>query len=339
MESSNKPLAAILWGIGASIILSSTFIINSVISGSGAYWAWTASLRSLFLIPILGVVLFFTKQLRPALKNILQYPLLFVKWGTIGFGTLYTSLALASLWAPGWLVAASFQINILAGIVLAPFIYPDHRKFIPKRALFVTLLILAGVFIMQFDKLKHLDGSGGILISFVLVLIGAIVWPLGNRKLLVELEHRQVKMNALQRVLGMTLGCIPLLIILFATGYAKAGLPSVATCQASLYSAILSGLLGGVGFYQATQLVSKNTVALAAVEATQVLEILFTLIGEMILKGTKMPGFYAQLGFGVIMIGLIIHFLNTWHHHKSNNKKRISSINGLHKETSVAMLS
>jgi drug/metabolite transporter (DMT)-like permease len=334
MHSSNKPLAAIVWGVGASIILSSTFIINSVISGSGGYWAWTASLRSVFLIPILGVVLFFTRQLRPALRNIKQYPMLFFKWGTIGFGTLYTSLALASLWAPGWLVAASFQVNILAGILLSPFIYSDHRKFIPKRALFLTLLILAGVFIMQFDKLKQLSGSGGVLLSFVFVLIGAIVWPLGNRKLLVELEHRHIKMNALQRVLGMTLGCIPLLIMLFVTGYVKAGLPSVSMCQASLFSAILSGLLGGVSFYQATQLVSKNTVALAAVEATQVLEILFTLIGEMVLKGTSLPGFYAQLGFGVIMIGLIIHFLNTWHHHKTQVKNETISMN----ETPVAML-
>lgn len=312
---------AIIWGVFASIFLSSTFIINSVISGSGGHWTWAAALRSVFLMPILGLVLLFSKQLRPTLQTIKRYPLLFFKWGVIGFGALYTSLALASLWSPGWMIAASFQVNILAGILLSPFIYPDHRKTIPKRSLYLSVLILAGVFVMQFEKLSQLGNVSNALISFVLVMVSAIVWPLGNRKLLVDLEHRGVQLNALQRVLGMTVGCAPLLIILCIAGYVKAGPPSFSLCEASLFSAIFSGLCGGVGFYQATQLVSKNTVALAAIEATQVLEILFTLIGEMVLKSVGLPGLYAQLGFAVIMIGLMIHFWNTWQHTKHHAKK------------------
>lgn len=320
MSQQRKVLLAIVWGIGASLFLSSTFIINSLIAGSGGHWAWTAALRSLFLIPILALVVLLAKQLKPTLITLRQYPTLFFKWGTIGFGALYTALALASLWAPGWMVAASFQVNILAGILLAPFIYPDHRRAVPKRPLLITLIILTGVFIMQFEKLGQLQDAKGTLLSFLLVLIGAVVWPLGNRKLMVDLEHKGVHLNALQRVLGMSIGCLPLLVILAVVGYVKSGAPSFAQCEASFYSALFSGFSGGVGFYQATQLVSKNTVALAAIEATQVLEILFTLIGEVILKGVGFPGYYARFGFAVVMVGLLIHFCNTWHHSKSKTE-------------------
>ncbi len=318
MLRQRKTLLAVIWGVTASLFLSSTFIINSIISGSGGHWAWTAALRSIFLIPILGIVLFFSRQLSSTIIIVKKYPLLFLKWGLIGFGALYTALALASLWSPGWLIAATFQINILAGIVLAPFIYPDHRKHIPKRPLILTLVILSGVFIMQFEKIGQLNTAGNILLSFFLVLIGAVVWPLGNRKLMIDLEHRNMHMNALQRVFGMTLGCLPLLVILCLWGYHQAGPPSFPQCEASFYSAIFSGFLGGAGFYQAMQLVSRNTVALAAIEATQALEILFTMLGEMMLKGLPMPGIYARLGLGLIVIGLLTHFLNTWAHNRTN---------------------
>jgi len=316
MTEQKKVINAIGWGVIASLFLSSTFIINSLLAGSGGYWAWTAALRSLFLIPILGIVVFAAKQLTPLIKAFLQEPKIFIKWGIVGFGVLYTSLAIASLLSPGWMVAATFQINILAGILLAPFIYPDERKFIPRRALILSAIIIAGVFVMQFEKMSQLHSTGNVLLSFFIVLLGAVVWPLGNRKLLVDLEHKGVHLNALQRVLGMSVGCLPLLLILSAIGYMKVGLPPVAQCQSSFYSALFSGFLGGVGFYQATQMVKKNPVALAAIEATQVFEILFTLAGEMILKGTPLPGFYGRIGLLIVLSGICFHFWNTLQHSK-----------------------
>lgn len=312
MSEQRKVLKAIIWGITASLFLSSTFIINSIISGAGGHWAWTAALRSLFLIPILGMVVFLAGQLKSTLSAIRQAPLTFIKWGVIGFGCLYTLLAVASLWSPGWMVAATFQINILAGILLAPLIYPDHRKVIPKKALIISIVILSGVFIMQLEKLTQLHSLGNTMLSILTVIAGAIVWPLGNRRLMVDLEQKGLHLNALQRVLGMSIGCLPLLLILSAIGFARSGLPTLVQCESSFLSALFSGFLGGVGFYQATQIVSKNTVALAAIEATQAFEILFTLIGEMVLKGAGFPGVYAQVGFCVILVGISVHFRNTW---------------------------
>jgi len=305
------------WGVLASLFLSSTFIINSILAGAGGHWAWTAALRSLFLIPTLGLVVLLVKQLQPLLIAMKKQPLIFIKWGLIGFGVLYTSLAIASLLSPGWMVAATFQINILAGILLAPFIYPDERRFIPRKALALSAIIIAGVFVMQFEKMSQLHDAGNALLSFFVVLLGAIVWPLGNRKLLVDLEAKGLHLNALQRVLGMSIGCLPLLLILAVVGYAGSGWPSVAQCESSFLSALFSGFLGGVGFYQATQMVKKNPVALATIEATQVFEILFTLIGEMVLKGTPLPGTFGRLGLIIVLTGIIIHFWNTLRHSKN----------------------
>lgn len=307
-------IKAILWGIMASFFLSGTFIINSLISNTGGHWAWTSNLRSLFLIPILGVVLLFNKGMKPLIQAIRAEPMLFLKWGTLGFGVLYTAVAIASLFSPGWMVAAIFQINILAGMLQAPFIYKDHRRVIPKRALMISGLIVAGVFIMQLDKMSQLESAIDSLISFGLVLLGAIVWPLGNRQLMVKLEEKSIRLNALQRVLGLSIGCLPLLIALGIYGFMESGLPPLAQCQASFYSAFVSGFLGGVGFYQATQMIHQNPVALSTIEATQVFEILFTLAGEMLLVGTTLPGPYGIAGIVVVLTGISIHFWNSLHH-------------------------
>ncbi|MBT30986.1 MAG: hypothetical protein CMO01_15110 [Thalassobius sp.] len=314
MNEQSKTIRAIVWGVGASLFLSSTFIINSLISGSGGHWTWTANLRTLFLIPILGLVVYFNKQLSPLIKALKQQPLIFIKWGTIGFGVLYTALAIASLYSPGWMIAATFQINILAGMLLAPLIYKDSRKSIPQRALVLSIIIVAGVFVMQFEKVDQLDSLSGVLISFFLVLLGAIVWPLGNRKLMVVLEEKNLQLNAIQRVLGMSIGCLPLLIILGIVGYQQAGLPTFAQCESSLYSAFFSGFLGGVGFYQATQMVNRNPVAMATIEATQVFEIIFTLLGEMYLRNTALPGIFGQIGIFIVFLGISFHFWNTLNH-------------------------
>lgn len=320
-----QSLKGIIWGIIASFFLSSTFLINSLIAESGGHWAWTANLRTFFLIPILAIVLLVNKKLHPLVQAIISKPKIFIKWGIIGFGILYSFVALASLFAPGWMIAASFQMNIVFGILLAPFIYKDHRRKIPKQAVLLSLLILIGVLVMQFEKADGLGNSSEIAISFVLVLIGAIVWPLGNRKLMVVLEENNLQLNAVQRVLGMSIGSIPLLIVLAIIGYAQSGLPTISQCQASLYSAFFSGFLGGVAFYHATQMVHKNPIAIAAIEATQALEIIFTLLGEMILLGTSFPGTYGQIGMLIVLTGLILHFVNVLLHSKKLSQMSVSS--------------
>ena len=328
MSEQRNVLKAIGYGTIASVFLSSTFVINSLLSGSGGYWAWTAALRCVFLVPVLSLVLIFTKQLSPLFAILRQEPVLFIKWGIIGFGILYMSLALASLYSPGWMVAAAFQLNILAGILLSPFIYPDRkRQKIPAKPLMLSLVLVVGVFITQLEKLDTAGSMSEIALSLVIVLAGAIVWPLGNRKLLVALEAKNIQLNATQRVLGMSIGSMPLVLVLVLAAYKNAGLPSFSQCEASAYSALFSGFFGGVAFYKASQMVKHNTVALSTIEATQVFEIFFTLIGEMLLKGASLPGTYGQLGMMIVFVGMAIHMRNTLLHSRTIRRAARPTVN------------
>lgn len=61
-----------------------------------------------------------------------------------------------------------------------------------------------------------------------------------------------------------------------------------------------------------------NQTKLAAVEATQAMEIVFTLIGEMLLLGLALPNMLSIVGIMIITLGIIIYcFLNS----KINDRK------------------
>ena len=61
----------------------------------------------------------------------------------------------------------------------------------------------------------------------------------------------------------------------------------------------------------ATDRVRNDQGKLAAVEATQSTELLFTILGEMLLLSLPLPGPLALFGIMVIVFGMIIHSLMT----------------------------
>lgn len=69
-------MRAILLGLLSSAFFSATFIINRAMNVSGTSWAWTASFRFLFALPILFLIVLFRKNLGALwaeLKNIHLY--------------------------------------------------------------------------------------------------------------------------------------------------------------------------------------------------------------------------------------------------------------------------
>lgn len=56
-------MRAILLGLLSSAFFSATFIINRAMNVSGTSWAWTASFRFLFALPILFLIVLFRKNL------------------------------------------------------------------------------------------------------------------------------------------------------------------------------------------------------------------------------------------------------------------------------------
>ena len=305
MTKENKNVVqAIALGLVSNLFLSVGLIVNSLMAFAGSHWAWTASLRYLLLLPFLLIIVAGSNQLKPLLIAMKHVPGTFLIWGNIGFGIFYSFLTYASLFAPGWLVAAGFEITILVGLLLAPLIYSDHRAIIPKKAFLLSGLLVISIVVMQFEKIKSFQLADSSLISLALTLIAAVLWPLGNRKLMLDLEHKNIHLSALQRVLGMCLGSLPVLVGLAVYGFHEAGPPVKIQVLSSLMAALFSGVLGSVLFYKAIQLVRNSPTALATVEATQVTTIFFTLVGEIIFKGVDWPGIYGNVGFLIMLLGL-----------------------------------
>ena len=70
--------------------------------------------------------------------------------------------------------------------------------------------------------------------------------------------------------------------------------------------AISSGVLATVLFFQATDLVRGNMQKLAVVEATQAFEVLFAVIGEVLLLSAELPSLLSWVGMFLIVLGLIL---------------------------------
>ncbi len=72
--------------------------------------------------------------------------------------------------------------------------------------------------------------------------------------------------------------------------------------------ALLSGVIATSLFVYARHL-ARNAYELAAVDATQAGEVLFVLVGEVLLLGGALPGPLALVGIGLTMLGLVLYLL------------------------------
>lgn len=291
----------------ASVFFCSTYVLNSFISVGNGHWAWTVALRTLFLLIILLGILQFKNQLSPLLHILKKQPKVWMFWGSVWFGLVYVLLTAAASFGPGWLIAGVFQFTIVAGILLSPFLYKDGRAKIPVRALLLSILILIGIALMQWSQRNGSYTDAQLLICIILVLLAAIIWPLANRKMLLFVEEQGYELNSMQRVAGTAIGSLPVLFMLMGFGYYKAGLPGETQLLAVFVIAISSGVIGTILFFKATHLARTDSAALAAVEATQSIEIVATVIGEVLLLGIAWPNFTGNLGMLLITGGLILY--------------------------------
>ncbi|MGG0178477.1 DMT family transporter [Gottfriedia acidiceleris] len=302
----------ILLGILAAFFFSITFILNRSMELSGGSWIWSASLRYFFMVPFLLIIVISRRNLYVLLKEMKGKLKGWVIWSTIGFGLFYAPICLAAVYSPGWLIASSWQITILSGSLLAPFFIISIqtsngirkvRGKIPFKGLGMSLLIIFGILLMQIELATKIAIST-VLTGILPVIIASFAYPLGNRKMM---ELCDGKLDVYQRVLGMTLASLPFWIILSIYGLYTEGLPSQNQVSQSLIVAISSGVIATVLFFHATDLVRGNMQKLGAVEATQSMEVLFTVIGEMLFLSSASPSIISWIGMIIIMIGMILH--------------------------------
>jgi drug/metabolite transporter (DMT)-like permease len=296
---------ALLLGIAAAAFFSVSFVLNRQMAQADGHWTWSAALRFLMMIPVLALVIAVRGQGARFLTMWKASPQGWIVWGMLGCGLFYAPLVAACAVAPAWLVAATWPVSIVIGILLAPLMYRDHRRSIPRSALFFSIVITAGVLLLQAGEI-----SGGnrrdLLVGLGLVLVSAIAHPVGNRGSMLLLEKARLPSDPILRLSLLILGSLPLWLLLCAWGWLVAGPPSF-NQGLSIAVVAATGLIATPLFYAACDRVSRDPNKLAAVEATQAGEILFTLIFEALLIGIHPPAPVAWVGLSLVVIGFVLH--------------------------------
>lgn len=318
-------MRAILIGILAAFFFSITFILNHAMSSEGGSWLFSASLRFIFMFPFLLMMVIWKRKGRHhiILLHIKQNFFRWLLWSSLGFVFFYVPITFVSNYSPGWLISATWQLTIICGLFTAPFFYTyiqqgqstiKMREHIPWRSLATSSIMILGVIIVQIPHISNIE-LHLFLLSVIPLMIAAFCYPLGNRKMMVLVGN---DLNTIERIYGMTLVTLPLWLIIFLIGVSTQGLPSSNQINQTFLVAIFSGIIATTLFFYATDIVKHNQTKLAAVEATQAMEIVFTLIGEMLLLGLALPNILSIVGIMIITLGIIIYcFLNS----KINERK------------------
>lgn len=294
-----KNKKAFIYGIAASFFFAFTFILNRSMHLSGGSWIWSACLRYLFTFLIMVIIIWKKYGFSRIHGMIMKNPRAFIIWSTIGFGLFYAPLSFAGDYGESWLIAASWQMTIVMGLFMAPLF---HSR-IPLKNLFAAAIILFGVFLMQIHNVMNLN-LNNISLTLFPMLIAAIAYPLGNRKMMLVSGD---EISTMERIYGMTLCSLPFWFILSALGIASVGLPSAGQTIQSFGSALFSGVIATILFFKATDLVKSDQKQLAVIESTQSGEVLFTLLGGILFLNDAPPDLLGAVGIFFIIFGMVLN--------------------------------
>lgn len=303
---------AFMLGICASFFFAFTFILNQQMHISGGSWYWSSSLRYIFMLPMLLIIMISKRQLKEVIIDIRKKPLSWLLWSTIGFGFFYAPLSFASSYGASWLVAGTWQLTIVAGGLMSPLFFKiiktekdivKIRNKIPKKSLLISLLILVGIALMYIEEATDISLLNTMLV-IIPVIIAAFSYPLGNRKMM---EICDSNINTIQRVFGMTLCSMPFWIIISLLGISNSGLPGKSQLIQSFIVAVFSGIIATILFFKATDIVKDNSHNIAIIESTQAGEVVFTLLGGILIFHDTVPTTLSLIGLIIVVLGMILN--------------------------------
>jgi drug/metabolite transporter (DMT)-like permease len=302
-------VSLVLTGLLSGLFFSSTFILNRVMSIEGGHWLWSASLRYAFMILFLIPLLSFFQGIRTPYQVFNLFMKNWIFWticGSIGFGGFYALICFSASYAPGWVIAATWQLTIIASLVV---LCGFGRSF-PKKVWFFSTLIFIGVLIVNLSQvdLANLEAlvSGG-----VPVLIAAFCYPIGNQlvweakngnKYLPDIKNPLLE-NPFNKVLLLSMGSVPFWLVLIMI--IRPSLPSQHQILNTSLVALFSGVIATSLFLLARNKAKKAS-EIAAVDATQSSEVIFALVGEIIFLNASFPNTLAFAGIFLVFIGLIL---------------------------------
>jgi drug/metabolite transporter (DMT)-like permease len=300
-------VALIALGLCSGLFFSSTFVLNRLMSLEGGHWVWSASLRYVFMILFLLIVirLFQGRKIVVALlKLYVEHWLFWTVAGSIGFGCFYALLCFSADYAPGWVIAATWQLTIIASL----FVLMLFGRSFPKRIWLFSVIIVVGVGLINTSHVSVFHFDEFIKGAFP-VLIAAFCYPFGNQ-LVWESKHGHKYFpkidstlvdNAFNKVFLLSLGSIPFWFVLILL--INPPMPSIGQVFNTSLVALLSGLIATTLFLLARHRAHKSS-ELAAVDATQASEVIFALLGEILFLGAEVPNTQAWIGMGLVFVGL-----------------------------------
>ncbi|MBW4015545.1 hypothetical protein A9Z61_03655 [Moraxella osloensis] len=329
----------IVWGLIASAFFSTSFVLYQLMSVQGGHWFWSASFRCFFMWLLLSVFILLQNKLNPS-KLIALCKLFASHWqfwcvtGGIGLGT-YGLLAFAADYAEGWVIAATYLFTVVASLVVLSFFGQSFQK----KVIVYSVIVFIGVVLANVGEgLRHSTSQGTdwhalLLFGALPAFIASFCFPLGNQliwqaaqpkghsthptdaiskaannetsKLLQKVPQvtSPLLSNPLHKVWLMSLGSLPMWLVLGIMVQPPA--PSVSQMTISFLVALMAGVLGTTTFLHARSL-AKQPQQLAAVDATQGSEIIFALLGGMLLLHTPMPSGLSFVGIALVIIGLVL---------------------------------
>ena len=330
----------IVWGLIASAFFSTSFVLYQLMSVQGGHWFWSASFRCFFMWLLLSVFILLQNKLNPS--KLLELCKLFAShwqfWcvtGGIGLGT-YGLLAFAADYAEGWVIAATYLFTVVASLVVLSFFGQSFQK----KVIVYSVIVFIGVVLANVGEgLRHSTSQGTdwhalLLFGALPAFIASFCFPLGNQliwqaaqpkgdstyhthemskaaselatsKLLQKVPQvtSPLLSNPLHKVWLMSLGSLPMWLVLGFLVQPPA--PSVSQMTISFLVALMAGVLGTTTFLHARSL-AKQPQQLAAVDATQGSEIIFALLGGMLLLHTPIPSGLSFVGIALVIIGLVL---------------------------------
>lgn len=297
-------------GLIAAMFFTATFLINRSISIDGGHWFWSASLRFIFTVLMMSVVIIVFKGFNFFIDVLKDYKKHFIFWniaGTLGFGIFYAMICFAADFSPAWMVATTWQLTIIASLFVLAF----YGKKLSKKIWFFTILIFIGVCLVNFSSFD-INELKTVLIGFIAVLVAAFAYPIGNQMVWEEKSKRHKNLdfkidvleNAFAKVFLMTLGSFPVWLSLFFILDIDF-LPTNGQILSVSVISLLSGVVATSIFLYARSK-ADDSKKIMIVDATQSGEVVFALLGEMLFLNLAMPSFIAMLGVVITIIGLIV---------------------------------
>lgn len=301
----------ILLGMLSAVFFSSTFVLNRAMSLEGGHWVWSASLRFGYMLVLLCGCLLFTKgakQLSEIKRVFLQYWLFWTMAGSIGFGVFYSLICFSASYATGWIVATTWQATILA----TPIVLVFFGKRVPARGVALIGLIFAGILLVNMEHAATATAQEAFFGVFP-VLIAAFAYPIGNQMVwearqggngrIPHIDHAVME-DGFARVLLLTLGSIPFWIGLVLLALPPPPSPGqmINTAMVALFSGVIATTL----FLHARHL-CVHPYEIAAADATQSMEVVFSLIGEIVILQGAFPGSIGVAGIVLTLIGLVAY--------------------------------